>query len=225
MIGRGRIERGLDFQDFIVPFLRTAVVLICIFISSVYIAQSIYYRTVPVFYSHKLYFNYDAELPIAVVNILSLEDQWLAHHKHTTWVKNFIISGLEYKIKIKFLIASSQQNLEFARFMCILLLKDIFGSELAKSTRPVVFPYQSPLTLTLQTLIEFPLRMIGVLDIAEYKTITVEMMNNFFMTASAPVETIQVLLGSRAATVLDAHISFFPVVAGFRYSSAILDIC
>ena len=174
---------------------------------------------IPKEFSHRLYFDFDEKLPLARWNLLEAEDQWTSYLPFTSKYKlNQIIQPqIRYQVELSFLLPTSSQNMNTAKFMCHLFIQDISEKHLAKSSRPVIIPYQSLVTRSLFSILEFPFRMLGVLKPIEAKHVTLVMMNNFYTTAVLPVHSIIVNLNSRDVTIQEVYISFIPKLHGIKY--------
>lgn len=75
--------------------------------------------------------------------------------------KRFLRAGFRYSIDVVFGLASSPKNLLMGKFMVYAKVVDSAGDSVATSSRPVVVPYQSHVTLVLDALVKYPLRAIG----------------------------------------------------------------
>ena len=130
---------------------------------------------------------------------------------------SFLHSGVKYKIDLSFYLPSSQRNIQLAKFMAHMTLKDTSGNTLALSSRLINFPFQSSTTLFLHSLLGYPLRLLGLLHEVEGKEVVVTMVNNFEALRGHPLETIEMTLGSKQVSPQDIRISFQPVLSGLRY--------
>lgn len=93
--------------------------------------------------------------------------------------KKFLRGGFQYSIDVMFGIASSPKNIQLGKFMVHAKVFDSAGSVVATSSRPVVIPHQSYVTLYLDALVKFPLRAMGVLKTAEVSDVLISVMNDF----------------------------------------------
>ena len=138
--------------------------------------------------------------------------------------KKFLRGGFRYSIDVMFGIASSPKNIQMGKFMVHTKVIDSSGSVVATSSRPVVIPHQSYVTLFLDALVKFPLRAIGVLKAAEVSDVLVSVMNDFRepydLGGSSPqsslltTEHVELRLSSADVDFNYAIISVMPALTG-----------
>jgi Putative adipose-regulatory protein (Seipin) len=93
--------------------------------------------------------------------------------------KNFLKSGSHYTVDVTFGLANSPKNLQHGKFMVLTTIFDSLGNAVAKSSRPVVVPYQSQVTLVIDALVKYPMRALGVIRSAEITDVSLPVMNDF----------------------------------------------
>ena len=174
---------------------------------------------VPREFTHRLYFDFDEKLPQARWNLLETEDQWTSYLPFTakSKINKIILPQIRYQVELSFLLPTSSQNMNTAKFMCHLYIQELSEKNLAKSSRPVIIPYQSLVTRCLFSVLEFPFRVIGFLQLIEAKRVKMVMMNNFYTTAVLPVQSIIVTLNSKDITIEEVEIAFIPKLQGLKY--------
>lgn len=219
MIARSRRgARNVQLPDYLIPVLRALAYGFVAFISSCYIVHCVFHYCVPSDYSRLLYFNYDLTSPHAIIHLTNANDQWRSHAAASRQSpKRFLLHGLHYKIRMTFQIFKSASNSDLGKFMAAVHIQDAHGNFIASSLRPVPIPYQSRVTSSLFSLIEFPLRLVGARPFAEYSEVSVPMINNFLLQKLPAVETMTFALGSNAVQLGDVKVVFEPAVAGLRH--------
>lgn len=138
--------------------------------------------------------------------------------------KKFLRGGFRYSIDVMFGIASSPKNIQLGKFMVHAKVFDSAGSVVATSSRPVVMPHQSYVTLFLDALVKFPLRAVGVLKTAEVSNVLISVMNDFRepyeASSSSPhstsltTEHVELRLSSADVDFNYAIISVMPALSG-----------
>ena len=93
--------------------------------------------------------------------------------------KSFLRSGSRYTVDVKFGLSTSPKNMQRGKFMVTTTVFDTSGDAVAKSSRPVVIPYQSALTLIIDAAVKYPMRALGMLRSAEVMDVHVPVMNDF----------------------------------------------
>ena len=93
--------------------------------------------------------------------------------------KSFLRSESRYTVDVKFGLATSPKNMQHGKFMVTTTIFDTSGDAVAKSSRPVVVPYQSQLTLVVDAAFKYPMRALGFLRNAEVMDVHVPVMNDF----------------------------------------------
>ena len=93
--------------------------------------------------------------------------------------KSFLRSGSRYTVDVKFGLSTSPKNMQRGKFMVTTTVFDTSGEAVARSSRPVVIPYQSALTLIVDAAVKYPMRALGMLRSAEVMDVHVPVMNDF----------------------------------------------
>ena len=126
--------------------------------------------------------------------------------------RRFLRAGFRYSIDVVFGLSSSSKNIKMGKFMVYTSVVDSSGAVVALSSRPVVIPYQSRVSLILDALIKYPLRAIGILKTSEISEVVIPVMNEF----QEPSETFRtsILQGS---SLISEHIEL-------RLSSSDVDV-
>lgn len=136
----------------------------------------------------------------------------------------FLRAGFRYSIDLKFNLATSSKNMNMGKFMVYAKVIDSAGDLVATSSRPVVVPYQSCVSLFLDSVVKYPLRITGLLPIAEASDVFVTVMNEF-REPSEPSrsklpgvvltsEFLELKLSSAEIDMNDAKITVMPMLSG-----------
>lgn len=142
--------------------------------------------------------------------------------------RRFLRAGFRYSIDVVFGLASSSKNIKMGKFMVYTSVIDSTGATVALSSRPVVIPYQSRVSLILDALIKYPLRVIGILKTSEISKVIIPVMNDFqepsetFRTSilqgsSLISEHIELRLSSGDVDVDNAVLTIMPKLNGLTY--------
>lgn len=140
----------------------------------------------------------------------------------------FLRAGFRYSIDLIFGLANSPKNLLLGKFMVHAKVVDSEGDAVATSSRPVVVPYQSHITLLLDSLVKYPLRLLGLLKISEITNVVIPIMNEFrepleVVTMSTlsgiPVTTeyLELQLSSADVDIDYVVVTVMPTLTGVTY--------
>jgi hypothetical protein len=236
----------------VVPFLK----LLTIFYVMVFISMLFTYITYnsilpKSILNEPIYFDYSLSPPIARIYLSSQEKQWeyikTKNNKGSNTIpfnteyindddispivamedKRFLKSGSIYFIDSKFVLAKSPRNFDIGKFMIHSTLFDSSGAAVAKSARPVVMPYQSPLSLSLLSYCTFPMRFIGGvlgiggrgIDDGETAYVHVTLMNNYKEPVLVFPSTnyIELTLSSSIFDISEVFLTVMPELKGITY--------
>jgi hypothetical protein len=130
---------------------------------------------------------------------------------------NFLRSDFAYSLDVAFTLSKSQRNFELGKFMASIQLVDNTGDVVAKSSRPVVMPYQSPVTLFMDSVAKFPCRVVGLCAPSEVVTVHVPMMTEYREPKATSTESIELTLSSDTADISAVEVTIMPVLKGLIY--------
>eukprot|EP01041_Mallomonas_annulata_P004714 gene4714-9357_t len=153
-----------------------------------YVVNS-YFR--PSVLTEKIFFDFAKEKPLARIHLLYPERQWvysdsdndnasshsMAKAKKGVQRRYYFHSDIKYNFIATFLLSKSPRNAALGKVMVSLLVKDKRGGDLARSTRPVVLPYQSTAVVLLDVFLHWPLYTFGIRR--EAVSCRVDLMSNF----------------------------------------------
>ena len=170
--------------------LRLLVVFVTLGSSSIVIYLSIRSYLVPsnVIFKEPLYFDFSISQPKASVTLLAEEKQWTYTADEGTsrsikakrqGNKRFLLPFTAYIISLDLTLAKSPRNRELSKFMINMKTIDRNGTEVAKSSRPIIIPYQSRLSKAIEGLLTWPFRFLGLYSISESFSVREDMMNNY----------------------------------------------
>jgi hypothetical protein len=168
----------------------------------------------------KVFFDYDEIRPIAKIHLFSKHDQWDnlqtsgyydAQSKGS--IKPFLKSGTTYKIGAVFYLSRSDKNYKFGKFMTTLSVIDAAGELVAKSKRPIVMPYQSPLAFIIGTLTR-----LVIYSQPDTAVVSISLMDNYLEQDGAPAtELLEFELSTNSFDVEEVRVSVVPSVRGIEY--------
>ena len=142
--------------------------------------------------------------------------------------KQFLRAGFRYSIDIIFGLARSPKNLLLGKFMVFAKVINSEGNAVATSSRPVVVPYQSYITLLLDAVVKYPLRFLGLLKISEVNDVHIPIMNEFreplesVTSGTLPgipitTEYLELQLSSADVDIDYAVVTLMPMLTGLTY--------
>ena len=142
--------------------------------------------------------------------------------------KQFLRAGFRYSIDVIFGLARSPKNLLLGKFMVFAKVINSEGNTVATSTRPVVIPYQSYITLFLDAVVKYPLRSLGLLRISEVNDVHIPIMNEFreplesVTSGTLPgipitTEYLELQLSSANVDIDYAMVTLMPMLTGLTY--------
>lgn len=174
-----------------------------------------------------IYFDYSTSPPIATLNLFSAHKQWeyvsgglkagtILDDGSSSGASSsqFLRSDFAYSLDVGFTLAKSQRNFELGKFMSTMSLIDNTGDLIAKSSRPVVMPYQSAVTLFLDSVSKFPCRIVGLCSPNEDVTVHVPMMTEYREPKTSATESIELTLSSDKADIGTVEVTIMPVLRG-----------
>lgn len=133
-----------------------------------------------------------------------------------TEYKRYFKPSATYTFHSTIEVANSRRNIELGKFMLSIRLFDSTGRVIASSARPVVVPYQSPLSVTLQTLFWSPLVIIGLFRRHEKHSILVTFMDDFAEPGhmQPPTAVVELSLSTNQADVTSTYLTVMPALYG-----------
>jgi hypothetical protein len=169
-------------------------------------------------------FDYLSHNPTANISLFRPNKQWenFLLHKNSKSTKNkqrFLKGGISYDIDAELILAKSTRNYESDRMSIILSLFNEAGEITAKSIRPIILPYQTPLSLTLETILRFPLYAIGYLGVGETSKVKLCLMNDYIEPNNyfSPTQSIQINISSSEIDLQNFYITVLPKLNGIRF--------
>ena len=192
--------------------------LFIIFWSSVFFYLSFHSFYIPTntILREPLYFDFSKESPVAKITLLSAEKQWEYSSERMRSAlasvdpsKRFLNKGSSYIISVEMVLAKSSRNKDISKFMLNMRAMDKRNEQVAVSSRPFVVPYQSRISKTLEGVILWPLRMVGLSRRSETVMVREELMNNY-KEGSEPTERFEFSLSTNAADIEAVYLSIFP---------------
>jgi len=142
-----------------------------------------YRRTLPrLLIEEKVYFDFSQDHPTASISLISPERQWekLVNLKQSCAERSSdLIRGKYYDISVSAKLSKSLSNMALAKTSLQTRIIDCNGQTIAQSIRPLVIPYQSGLSLQLESVLMFPARFTGYLPKEEYFWVDISLMDNY----------------------------------------------
>lgn len=238
------INRGVVLIGrLLVPFLKLTTLLIFVIITALITSYVAYVNLLPKsLIREPIYFDFSSKpYPLARVNLFANEKQWYyvksglnpTNEENVTSVAmsgsiedaifdtdlRYLKSGLRYMIDADFVLAKSPRNFEAGKFMLHTSLLDSHGSLIAKSSRPVIVPYESYITLILNVLTSFPLRYLGLISRTETATVHIPIMNDYKEPSlnSPATQYVEFIMSSSEIDVENVYLNIMPVLKGLTY--------
>ncbi len=230
--------RDLEFDDIfnlagkiLLPILKIIIILCVMITISITVTYISYISMLPkALLKEPIYFDYSLKNPVARVSLLSLEKQWdyvkLDSSQYETFdkitsypKKRFLKVNSYYSINVDFALAKSPRNYDIGKFMLYTSIIDSNGDSIAKSTRPVVIPYQSDVSNFLLYVATFPMKLLNFVPHMENNIVTIPVMNQFKEPpGSAPgTEFIELSLSLATPDIYEATLTVMPVLNGLTF--------
>lgn len=223
-------ENAID--HIVLPALLMVVRVSFFFLASVALYTLLYFYLIPrALVKEPIYFDYSSSPPTATLNLFSAHKQWEyvsgGLNAGTTLEDSsspgsgsssqFLRSDFVYSLDVGFTMAKSQRNFDLGKFMSTVSLIDGTGDLIAKSSRPVVMPYQSSVTLFLDSVIKFPCRIVGICSLNEDVIVHVPMMTEYREPKTSSTESIELTLSSDKADIGAVEVTIMPLLRGIVY--------
>lgn len=174
-----------------------------------------------------LYFDYSVSPPTGKINLMSAHKQWeymsggvssgSSRSEEEKDTRRFLRSDFEYTVDIAFELSKSNRNFDIGKFMAHLSLFDNLGDLVAKSSRPVVMPYQSVVSLVMDSLVKFPFRLVGLCGVNEVTTVHIPMMTEYREPHTTFTDSIELTLSSDKPDIGAVEVTVMPVLKGLVY--------
>ncbi len=215
-------------RDIVLPAMRFLFFcLVFTFISTGVYAFLYLYLMPKALVKEPLYFDYSVDPPTGRLNLLSAHKQWeymsgsvsagSSRPEDPKDTRRFLRSDFEYTVDIAFELSKSNRNFDIGKFMAHLSLFDNLGNLVAKSSRPVVMPYQSIVSLTLDSLVKYPFRLLGFCGVNEVTSVYVPMMTKYREPRATFTDSIELTLSSDKADIGTVEVTIMPVLRGLVY--------
>ncbi|XP_072032167.1 seipin-like [Amphiura filiformis] len=140
-------------------------------------------------------------------------------HSNATLVKspytNLLMKGQKYKVSLELEMPQSPVNEELGVFMVKMDFLSFKGESTAKSTRPVMIRYRSPILKMLEVFIYSPLLLTGYSE--EKQVLTVTLLEDFIDNSYKPVIGAFVELQARKIEVYSSVLKIQAHFVGLRY--------
>jgi hypothetical protein len=207
------------------PILQLLSVVIMIIVLSTFMYLIAFRRWVPkAFVNEPVYFDYSTQPIVAHVSFSGLNyQQQYTQVNSKGMAKNdevpFLKHGRFYSVDMSISLAKSNKNFLLGSSALTLTVIDASGEATARSTRPLVMPYQSAPSLWIESVALQPFRLCGLIQTTEFVTVHIPLMNNYQEPAPHRPHTnlLELSLSLDSATqmdILDAHITVLPRVTG-----------
>jgi hypothetical protein len=187
-----------------------------------------------------IYFDYtNNSQPIARINLFSQQRQWhyvhpdeyplddSMHHayqsdpavisklKHPgSWSRRFMQDGTQYSIDVSLSLPKSPRNMHHGKFMLYLTTFDTNLLAVAKSSRPVIVPYQSWISVLLDTLTHYPLYLFRMDNLHEISQVSVNMMNQYIETKHKITQHLEFTLSTADVDISSLVVTVMPRLTG-----------
>ena len=183
----------------------------------------------------RLHFDFTST-PLARVDFLSEQRQWYYISNHdistndpisslpqtainkvsNTAGKRFLKYGNHYSIDVMLTLAKSPRNAHLGKCMMYLTTYDVGMQPIARSSRPITIPYQSAMTMYLDSIVLYPLRLLGYRDFPESDTILVNMMSKYLepLARKLPTQYLEFTLSTADVDVSDVKLTVMPSLYG-----------
>ena len=183
-----------------------------------------------------IFFDYSQEKPSAKITLSAAEKQWeytdekRNHNTHKNR-ERFLRNGVSYVISMDVVLAKSSKNRELGKFMLDTRAIDSSGTSVASSSRPIIVPYQSKITKTLEGFVFWPFREMGLMKSSESIQVREELMNNYLENYK-PTDKFEFTLSTNVADIEGVYLSIFPrlnMLSNFMFYhpnlSTIIGVC
>jgi hypothetical protein len=191
-----------------------------------------------------IYFDYsNASQPIARVDLFSHQRQWqyvaaeefpLDQSMHTaseqlqdptmieklakqraSWSRQrFLQHGTYYSIDVSLALPKSPRNMHHGKFMLYLTTFDTDLTPVAKSSRPIVIPYQSSATVVLDSFAHYPLYLLGLDTLHESVAVSMNMMNEYAETKQKITQHLEFTLAAADVDISSLTVTVMPSMYG-----------
>jgi hypothetical protein len=209
----------LGLSRLAIPVLKFIALLWVIFFAAITLYYFMYQHYVPkLLFEEPVYFNFDHPSPTATLNLLMATDHSgeilsLSHYGKPVQ-KKFLRSGSIYDFTLKFSIAKSPRNQDIGKFMAYMNVSDKKDNLVAHSTRPVIVPYHSSISMAADQVLHLPYYLLGV---PETETLEVHMLRHYREAHSEAGATqwVSVSVSSSAADIMRCSLTIYPELSYF----------
>lgn len=159
--------------------------------------------------------DYTTALPTGRINLLVPEKQWYDYSTNRKLNDRYLLRGMHYNIDAAIAIPKSHRNYELGRVSVTTHMLDSSSEVVAKSVRPVIIPYQSSVTVVMESIVRFPLYMLGLTESNELLHLRLTLLNDFVEPYRAsPTKYVEFTLSSSSFDVQDLRVTVVPRVIG-----------
>jgi hypothetical protein len=148
------------------------------------IAYLLWYRKVvpkPLI-EEKVYFDFGLAEPRASISLVHKERTWENLQNSVApceYVSSELVSGNYYDFVLSAKLPKSIRNMKLLKSSIYFRIIDCNGQTIANSIRPITVPFQSSLSLYLESLVLFPARFLGYYPSEEFAIRKIRLLDNF----------------------------------------------
>ncbi len=167
---------------------------------------------------------------MAKINILSSKKQWNSirdndfqsatqpiNDQISTKVPRFFKPGSSYNFEVEFELSKSTRNLNLGKFMVYLKLLDSSGMIVANSSRPVIIPYESSLSLYMDVIKRSPFVFFGLANLNQPYQLRIPMINDYMEPQNdlPATEMVELSLSTNVVDISKVTVTAMPTLRGF----------
>lgn len=171
------------FFSLLIIFAKVAACLGIIFGLSVVTYVLWYRKVVPkALIEEKVYFDFGLTEPRASISLVQKERTWenlqnvIPPCQHSS---SALISGNYYDFILSVKVPKSIRNMKLLKTSVNFRVIDCNGQTIANSVRPLTVPFQSVISLYLESLLLFPVRFLGYFPSEEFTIRKINLLDNF----------------------------------------------
>lgn len=225
-------------NKFVKPLILVAAALSLLLVFSVLLYSWFRHSVLPkALISEALHFDFTMVKPTARVNLFSGQHQWyysndvdnyqsLKDDDSQTMLSSvdkviatrtrFLKPKISYSVDAVIFLSKSPRNVEMGKFMMGLTLFNSMGETVARSNRLVPVPYQSTITLSLDSIFLYPARLLGFAEPPETTFVRVHFMNDYVEPplSTIPTQYLEFHLSTDRVDLVSTHVTVMPTLRG-----------